>query len=501
MTRTDQAPQIDQLQPRSYWLQEALRLDPGAPCPPLSGDVSADVCIVGGGFSGLWTAYELGERDPSLRIVLLEADICGAGGSGANGGVFDPGWPTTLGLCRVLGEAQGLRYMSALAAQTGELREWCARHHADVAFHEEGMVFMRAADWQPEPDRAVVDFLAAHGLGDKLRILDAEGLRGIADVPLARGGLYCGDVATVQPGRLARELRRVLLERGVRIFEGTTMTGLRSGAPVRVFTPEGTVRANQVVITTGAWAVRQPAFRNAVCPVVHSMVITEPVPHLLEEIGWTGHTGLGDSRNVFYYARRTDDGRVAIGGGSVGLVFDGRVSGASGRPVSRALTSPAGSRIAAEGLLWMLPQLKDVRFTHAWTGLLDVTAAFLPFFVSSAEGNVHAGLGFSGHGLAPTKLGGKTLAALVLQTGEEWATLGMVGPPMSALPPEPLRWLATKALAAAITRNDLGRQRGRRGTVSGRLAERLLMSYRGSRRPRPAGRSGRPLRTGRPDFG
>ena len=103
---------------------------------------------------------------------------------------------------------------------------------------------------------------------------------------------------------------------------------------MQVVTPQGTVRAQQVVITTGAWAARQPAFRRAVCPVVHSMVITEPIPDLLAEIGWQSHTGLGDSRNVFFYARRTDDGRVAIGGGGVGIVYDGRLSDASGRPVA-----------------------------------------------------------------------------------------------------------------------------------------------------------------------
>ena len=501
-TRTDQAPFVDHLEPRSFWLDEALRIDPGAPCPPLRGDLSADVCIVGAGFSGLWTAYELGERDPSLEIVLVEADICGAGGSGASGGVFDPGWPSILGLCQVLGETEGLRYLSALAAQTRELQEWCARHQANIAFHEEGMVFMRAAEWQPEPDRASVDFLAAHGLGDKLRILDTDALRRIAAVPGALGGLYCADVATVQPGRLARELRRVLLERGVRIFEATPMTGLRSGKPVQVVTPQGTVRAQQVVITTGACAVGLPAFRRALCPVVHSMVITEPVPDLLAEIGWQSHTGLGDSRNVFFYARRTDDGRVAIGGGSVGIVYDSRVGGAldpraPGRPVSRALTSLAGAQIAAEGLLWLFPQLRGVRFAHAWTGILDVTAAFLPFFVSSPDRNVHAGLGFSGHGLAPTKLGSKTLASLVLQTRDEWATLGVVGPPMSTMPPEPLRWLLTHSLASAITRNDLGRQRGRGGTARGRLAEKLLVRYRGSRRPRPAGHAVRADYSGR----
>lgn len=486
---------VDRLQPRSYWLEEALRVDPGAPCPPLRADATADVCIVGGGFSGLWTAYELGERDPSLDIVVLEADICGAGGSGANGGFLDPGWPNVRGLCSALGEEEGIRYLSALAEQTGEIREWCLRHGADIAFHEEGVVFLRAADWQPEPDQAAVDLLASRGLGHKLRILDADAVRRIADVPQARGGVLCSDVATIQPARLARELRRVLLERGVRIYEDTPMTGLRSGRPVRVLTSAGTVRARQVVVTTGAWAANVPALRRAFCPAVHSMVITEPIPELLEQVGWTSHTGLADTRNIFYYLRRTDDGRVAIGGGNMGIVYDGRVGRGGCRPASGELSRLAGAQVAAEGLLWLLPQLNGVRFESAWTGLLDVTSAFLPFFVSSPDGAVHAGLGFSGHGVGPTRLGAKTLASLVLGSDDEWASFRVVGPPMSDMPPEPLRWMLLKGLAGAVGASDVRRQRGGPASLRGRLAADLVARYRGSRRPRAT------WRTRRWDFG
>ena len=481
---------IDRLEQRSFWLEEALRIDPGAPCPALRGDVTADVCVVGGGFSGLWTAYELGERDRSLGIVLLEADICGAGGSGANGGFLDPGWPNVRGLCTVLGEDEGIRYLSALAAQTGEVREWCLRHDADIAFHEEGVVFLGAADWQPEPDQAAVDLLASHGLGHKLRILDADAARRIADVPQARGGVLCDDVATIQPARLTRELRRVLLERGVRIFESTPMTGLRSGRPGQVLTPEGTVRTGQVVVTTGAWAATVPALRRAFCPAVHSMVITEPVPNLLEAIGWTSHTGLADTRNVFYYLRRTDDGRVAIGGGNMGIVYDGRLGRGGRRPASRELSKLSGAQVAAEGLLWLLPQLQGVRFEWAWTGLLDLSAAFLPFFVSSPEGDVHAGLGFSGHGVAPTRLGAKTLASLALRADDEWGSFGVVGPPMSDMPPEPLRWMLLKGLAGAVCASDVRRQRGRSASLRGRLAADLVARYREGRRPRSSWRTG-----------
>jgi len=492
MTHADLRPPVDHLKSRSFWLQEALAADAGAPCPALEDNLSVDVCVVGGGFCGLWTAYELGERDPSLVIAILEADICGGGASGATGGVFDPGWPNTLGLCRAFGEKEGLRYITALAAQTKELRDWCTRHEADIHFHEDGMVFVRAADWQPEPDRACVEFLAARGLGDRLRILDADELDRFARLPQARGGLWCGDAATVQPAQLARELRRVLLERGVRICEGTPVIGLRSGKPVLVSTPRATVRAERVVVASGAWAVVLPAFRRALCPMVHSMVVTEPIPELLEQVGWRSHTGLGDCRNVFCYARRTEDDRVAIGGGSMCVVYDRRVGRLPGCSVSRALTSPVGAQIAAEGLHWLFPLLENVRFTHAWTGLLDVSAASLPFFTSSPDGKVHAGLGFSGHGLAPTKLGGKTLASLALQTGDEWARLGVVGPPMSALPPEPLRWLAARSLIAAITASDLKQQRGGAATARGRLAQTLLNRYRAGRRPRATGQGLRP---------
>lgn len=314
-------------------------------------------------------------------------------------------------------------------------------------------------------------------------------MRRIADVPQARGGVLCGDVATIQPARLARELRRVLLERGVRIFETTSMTGLRSGGPVQVITPEGTVRARQVVVTTGAWAANVPALRRAFCPTVHSMVITEPIPELLEQAGWTTHTGLADTRNVFYYLRRTDDGRVAIGGGNMGIVYDGRVGRGCGRPASRELSKLAGAQVAAEGLLWLLPQLRGVRFDSAWTGLLDVTSAFLPFFVSSPDGAVHAGLGFSGHGVAPTRLGAKTLASLALGADDEWTSFGVVGPPMSGMPPEPLRWMLLKGLAGFACASDVRQQRGGSATLRGRLAADLVARYRGSRRPRAAWRT------------
>ena len=216
---------------RSWWLLEALHADAGELCPALAGEASADVCVVGGGFAGLWTAYELGERDPHLGIALVEADIVGAGGSGANGGFFSPSWAQLSGLCSSLGEEAGVAYAAALAAMVDELDGWIARHGARVDHWHEGILYARAGDWQPAPDEETFRLLGRHGYADRLRRVDAAAARAVADSPRFIGGVITPDLTVLQPGKLARELRRVLLGRGVRIFEHTPMVRVETGRP------------------------------------------------------------------------------------------------------------------------------------------------------------------------------------------------------------------------------------------------------------------------------
>ena len=320
--------------PRSWWLDEALRADPGEPCPALIGEVTADVCVVGGGFAGLWTAYELHERDPALGIVLVEADIVGAGGSGANGGFFSPSWTQLSGLCASLGEEGGVTYAAALAAMVDELDGWVERHDARIDAWHEGILYARAGEWQPGPDDETFRLLEKHGYADRLRRVDAAEARAVADSPRFVGGVMTPDLTVLQPGKLARELRRVLLERGVRIFEGTPMLRVEAGRPPRVVTPAGVVSAGNVVLTHGAWAARERHFRRAFAVCTDFMVVTEPIPELIEQIGWTSHMGVADLREMLYYLRRTADDRIAIGGGAMGIVPGARIRG-------RVLTSPA----------------------------------------------------------------------------------------------------------------------------------------------------------------
>ncbi len=475
---------------RSFWLEEALGVDPGEPCPPLGARVVADVCIVGGGFAGLWTANELMEREPGLRVVLLEADICGGGASGRNGGFLSSSWHDIEALVRIYGEREGVRYAAALASEVDAVGEWCRRHDVDAWFHKDGVLAARAGGWQPDHSPEAEALLVRHGV--QRRHLDAERARGVADSPRFVGGTITEDAAIVQPARLARGLRRVALARGVRIFEGTRVIGIDERRPAVVHADGGAVRADHVVLAIGAWAAGWPGFRRAFGNIADYVVVTEPIPSLLRDtLGWTSWTGIVDRRELLYYLRRTDDDRIAIGGGSTGVLFGGRIGSASTH--DRRV-----SEFAAQGLLWLFPQLEGVRFTHAWGGPIDMTASFTPFFQTLGPGNVHAGLGFSGHGLAATKLGGRTLASLVLGDEDEWSTLPVVGPPVGAAPPEPLRWPLMRAAVWGLEAGDraesAGRRRGllRRALAWGPVANRNRLRAGGVRlgdRARLAGAS------------
>ena len=416
----------------------------------------ADVCIVGGGFAGLWTAVELSARAPGMRIALLERDICGCGASGRNGGFFSSSWWDLAGLMGLFGPQEGLRYATAVSDEVEAAERWCADHGVDAWYHREGVLGARTGAWQGGVGgEGPAEVCARIGEGDRMRPLTAEECRTVADSPRMTGGTFVPDSAICQPARLARGLRRVAIEQGVRIFERTGVRRIESGRPAVVRADHGAVRADQVVLTIGSWAGSWPGFRRSFGVIADYMVVTEPIPDRLRDIGWTSQVGIADGRDLLYYLRPTDDQRIAIGGGATGTAF-------AGHGDSRAVTHDRRvSDAAARGLEWLFPQLEGVRFTHAWGGPIDMTPSFVPFFRTLDPGNVHAGLGFSGHGLSQTKLGGRILAGTVLGEEDGSTSLPVNGREVAKAPPEPLRWPAVRAAAWALRSGDLREDAGR----------------------------------------
>jgi len=445
----------------SWWLEQALAAEEPRAAPPLERDAEADVAVVGGGYTGLWTALALRQRAPELRVTLLEAEICGHGPSGRNGGFVHGYWAALDSLRPVLGDEQALALASAGEAIVPGIRSWTEARGEDVWLREGGMLLVSAA---PAQDRAVeqaVSAAAALGRADQAVPLSREQVAARVSSPVFRSGVFYPDGATVHPGLLVRALRRAVLDAGVTMHERTPLTRLRAGALNELVTPGGTLRAPEVVLAMNAvltgWS---PASRH-LTNFGSYVVLTEPAPELLEQIGWTGGEAIVDGRMFIHYFRTTNDGRVLMGSGSGPIGFGGRID--------RRFSADAATAARAEaGLRRLLPGLAGARVERAWGGPIDVSADHLPFFATKPGTRVHYGAGYSGHGVGPAWLGGKILASLALGADDEWTRLPLATRRVPRLPGEPLRRVGGGAVRAAIMACEEAEEQGRTPSLPAR---------------------------------
>jgi glycine/D-amino acid oxidase-like deaminating enzyme len=452
---------------RSWWLREALAAESPAlrdatrPLSPATGR-HVDVAILGGGYTGLWTAWHLTQLAPGIRIAILERDICGGGPSGRNGGFVTGWWDELPTLAGRHGEAEGLRIARAVDEAVDAIGAWCEAHGVDAWYRKAGYVQASAAPAQDGGWEKAVELCERLGIGDAYQALTAADVAARVRSPVFRAGVFMPGAATIQPALLARGLRRVLLERGVTIHEGTDAGAVPMDRPkgalgirTRSALGDGAIGADQVVVALNAWAAARRAFASRLVAWSSYIVLTEPLGERLAELGWTGGEGVTDSRFTLHYARTTPDGRIAIGGGGGRAGFGGRIGA--------TFTHDAGSaRRAASGLRRWFPSLADVRIDDAWGGPIDISADHLPFFGTVGGGAVHFGHGYSGNGVAPSWLGGRILAGLVLGRQDEYTSLGLVGTRPRPFPPEPFRSLGARVIREAIVRRELAEEQGRR---------------------------------------
>ena len=443
---------------RSPWLVEALvaEADGGAALSSLRRDIDCDVAIVGGGYTGLWTAYFLTERRPDLRIVILEADICGGGPSGRNGGFVNAWWDELPTFVKLFGLSRAVEAARASAASVHAIGDWCRQHGVDAHYRRAGVLTVSTT---PLHDNAVQRLANVAQLVDRPDIyapVPPEDVQAICASPRFRAGALMHDGATVQPALLARGLRRVVRERGVTIHEGTEVRPKLddTGMVVRLRSGEGhVIRARHVVLAANAWSSAWRPFKRSVLSWSSYMVRSEPIPERLAELGWTGGEAIVDARVSVHYLRTTRDGRIAMGAGGGRPGYDGRIGPSFTDDV-------AAARRAAYGFRLFFPSLADVTLTDAWGGPVDVSPTHLPRFGSLVGGRTHFGFGYSGNGVGPSHLGGQILAALALESDEPLTRLAVVGPPPQHFPPEPLRFIGARimreALIAREDREELG---------------------------------------------
>jgi glycine/D-amino acid oxidase-like deaminating enzyme len=441
---------------QAWWLDEA---PPDPVAPPLEGEASVDVAIVGGGFTGLWTALALKAVEPTLEVAILEAEFCGFGPSGRNGGFLESFWPALPRLRERLGAEGAL----AVARASAGVFEAVRALGEDVWLREAGMVMVSTGKSQDAAVERSVEVAAELGVPEQALPLSAAEVAARCSSPAFRRGVHFPAVATVQPARLVRALRRKALELGVRIHEGTRAIGIADGV---VDTPAARLRATEVVVATNAWMTGwRPASRR-LTNFGSYVVLTEPVPDLLAEIGWTGGEAFVDGRMFLHYFRTTADGRVLMGSGSGPIGFGGRVD--------RRFTHDAATAARAEaGLRRLLPALAGARVERAWGGPVDVSSDHLPFFGTVPGTRIHFGAGYSGNGVAPSWLGGRILASLALRTDDEWSGSPLATRRLPSFPPEPIRRLGGGLIRWGILGVEEAEAAGRRPPPGARIVASL----------------------------
>lgn len=432
-----------------WWIEEA-----GAPTelPPLAGGIESDVVVIGGGFLGMWTAWHLLEREPGARVVLLESDRCGHGPSGRNGGFVNGYWDHVPELAGRVGLGAAVRLARAADHSIRAIGEFCAGQKLDAWYRAVPHVEVATGPAQDREWREDVAGLRALGFGEECVELTPQQVQEICRSPVFRGGALRRTGATIQPARLAFGLRAALLARGVTIHEGTRVTGVEQRAGgIEVKAPGGSVSTRAAVLAVNWRTLRWPAFGRELSAASSHIVLTEPVPDVLAEIGWTGREALSDCRTMLHYFRTTEDGRIAFGWGGGRMAFGSRHS------PSLDVDSDVIDMTAAT-LRRFFPALAGREITHAWGGPIDVAPNRLPIYRSS--GALHAGWGFTGHGVGPSHLGGAILSGLALDVRDELTTLPVVGPQPKRFPPEPARWLGGSLIRAALIRKDERDERG-----------------------------------------
>ncbi len=422
---------------------------------PLPGDRDADVCIIGAGYTGLWTAYYLKRADPTLRIVVLEARFAGFGASGRNGGWLSGLVPGDRDrMAKRYGRDRVTAWQQALNDAVDEVIDVAGSEGIDAGIVKGGTLHVARNRAQASRLAAEVEeerLWKVDGITELTKAESAQRIK-IDDVISAYHNPHC---ARVQPAQLVRGLAEAVERGGVDIYERTSAIEIRPG---RVRTVLGTVSAPVVLRATEGFTAALPGMRKRWLPMNSSMIATEPIPQdIWESIGWRGRETLGDTAHGFFYAQRTVDDRIAIGGRSVPYRFGSRTD-VDGQVPERTITHLTAVLHSA------LPQTRDIPVAHAWCGVLAVPRdweACVSF--DSATGLGEAG-GYVGHGVTATNLAGRTMTDLVLGRTTELTDLPWVGHRARDWEPEPLRWLGVRGMYLAYKAADWHESRGRRKT-------------------------------------
>jgi len=428
---------------KSWWMT-TRRYQPG---PSLQEDLAVDVAIVGGGFTGLATAWFLKQDEPGLRVALLEGEVVGFGASGRNGGFNMTLFGLTLSITALrFGKERAREAHHYMERAVDTLRDLVRDLALDCDYEHPG--FLRVATSERYRKRILHEMELAHRLGlQGIEWIDAERLRGEVRSPLYLGAWWEPRCGILNPAKLAWAWKEAVERAGVRVLERTPVRELqREGGRLRLVTPGGVVRADKVVLATNAWSHLFPQLRRKQVPVWTHIVLTEPLTEAqFREIGWARRQGIEDARDLVHYYRLTADNRLLMGGRDA--------TPPRGDDMDRDLNQETFAGLERD-VVQVFPALRGIRFTDRWGGPVSVPLDMAPALGYAGDRNVVYSLGCVGHGVSLTHLNGRTVADLVLGKKTDLTDVFFVNRRTIPWPPEPLRGLLVKGILGFMHYED-----------------------------------------------
>jgi glycine/D-amino acid oxidase-like deaminating enzyme len=423
----------------SFWLESCG--DDLTPRAPLDGSITVDVAILGAGFTGLWTAYHLLQRDPSLKVAVVEAEIAGFGASGRNGGWCFSGFPVSPGELRRTYGLENARAVSlAMYDSVDDVGRVCEAEGIDAHYRKSGSLEIARTVYQFERIQEHYDGFKSIGLADHYELLNEQQTEEHMNVARSIGSFWNKEGATVQPARLARGLARAVERHGGTIYEQTRATDYTLGPSPKLITERGDVNARVIVLAGEAYLSRLPKLRRQIMPFTSHIVLTEPLSaDEWQQIGWERREVVGGSGTTGGYLNHTADGRIAFGAYRARYPFNARITDALDRQEDIF-------EHARRATIDWFPMLKDVHFTHSWGGVFGIPRDRMPTMSYDRRTGIATGRGYTGEGVATSNLSGRVLAGLITETESALTHLPMTSHQSPDWEPEPLRWMGVSAV-------------------------------------------------------
>jgi glycine/D-amino acid oxidase-like deaminating enzyme len=451
----------------SFWLETAGEsLTPRA---PLRSSENVDIAILGGGYSGLWTAYYLLRANPDLRIAILDKEIVGFGASGRNGGWCSSRFPVSPTVLRKrFGDEVARKLLLAMFDAVDEVGQVCSREGIAADFRKGGILTVARGAHQEPSLHASYRGYASLGLESHFQLLSTEQCRERVSITKVCGGLYSPRCGSIHPAKLARGLARVLENRGVTIYEQTEVTNVVGGAESRLVTRSGELCARQGVLLAGeAYVTRLPRLHRALLPMYSLISVTEPLTTAQwATIGWQNCESLASYRLTVDYLTRTADGRILFGSRGAPYQFGSLINDDQDRH------EPTHSRIHQFVEEWF-PTLRGIQFTHNWGGPVGVPRDWMPTARFDPRTRIGFVGGYTGQGVATSNLAGRVLAALLTEPDSTIARLPVAQRRSPNWEIEPLRWLVVRYMQNAFQRIDEALESGRPRPLDAKIVEAL----------------------------